>query len=434
MEPMTVAVFLILLLFLAAGVHIGVALGAAGLLGMFLVVGDTAAWAQLRTIPYNSSAVYTLAVVPMFIMMGSFFYRAGFTGDMYQAAYLWLGRLRGGLAIATTVGSAAFGAVTGSSVANAAMFSRVALPEMVRHGVAKSLAVGCIAASGTLASLIPPSLLLVIYGIITEQSVAALLVAGLLPGLLSMLVYIGGIYFRVVNKPELSPRLDLAVTWRERFRSIVPLWAAVAVFLLVMGGIYAGYFTPTQAGAVGAFAAFALGLIQRRYGFRGIWEGLRETGSTTATILLIIVGGAFFARFLGYSGFVRDISQTLLGLELPPFAYLLVFMVVVVVLGMFLEAFSIMVLVLPLMFPILVGAGYDPIWLGVITIKLVEIGLITPPVGLNVYVVKSSSPIPVTLGQVYQGVTPFLLLDVLTLAVLIAFPSIVLYLPNVMAG
>ncbi len=424
----------VLFVLLGLGVHIGMALGMTGLLGIFLLQGEAAAWSQLQSIPYSSGANYTLAVVPMFILMGALFTNSGYTADVFTAANRIFGGIRGGLPLATTAASGVFGAVTGSSVANAAVFSRVSLPQMVERGVKKTLAVGSIAASGTLASLIPPSLLLVVFGIITQQSVAALLVAGIIPGILSMAVYLVGIHLWVRWRPETAPVAGSRTSLADKARAILPLWSAVLVFGLVMGGIYGGLFTPTQAGAIGAFVVLVLGTVAGKSRLGLVWTALRETGSTTAAILLILVGGDFFSRYLGYGGVVQSISGALTRADLPPLAYLLIFAVIVVVLGMFLEAFSIMVLVLPVMFPVLTGVGYDPVWLGVVTIKLVEIGLITPPVGLNVYVVKSASPIPLQLGEVYRGVLPFLVLDVLTLALIIAFPSIVLFLPGIMLG
>jgi C4-dicarboxylate transporter, DctM subunit len=438
MDPTVVIAIVVamLLVLLAAGVHIGVALGASGMVGMIVLIGWQGAMANLRGLPYNTTAVYSLAIVPMFILMGAFFSNAGFTRDSFQAAAAWLGRIKGGLAAATVVACAVFGAVTGSSVANAAVFSRIALPEMVRQGVDKRLAAGCVAASGTLASLIPPSLLLVVFAIITEQSVRMLLLAGIIPGILSVFVYLGGIFVRVVLNPDLvdQEKISAHLSLRHRLLALRPLWGAAVVFGTVMGGIYFGWFTPTQAGAIGAAAAFLLGFVPgRSVGVSGIWTALRETGATTGAILLILVGGTFMSRFLGHSGAVRALSEFMLGLEMPAFFYFLIYGVLILVLGMFLEAFAIMVLVLPLMYPILVDVGFHPIWIGILTIKLVEIGLITPPVGLNVYVVRSASPVPMSLNDVFAGITPFLLLDAVTIALLIAFPGIVLLMPSLVA-
>jgi tripartite ATP-independent transporter DctM subunit len=299
-------------------------------------------------------------------------------------------------------------------------------------GYDKRLSAGCIAASGTLASLIPPSILMVIYAVITEQSVARLLVAGLIPGLLSAAIYMAGIYIRAKRNPKIAPIPDINVTRAEKWRSLRGVWGVSFLFILVIGGIYLGFFVPTYAGAVGAFGAFLIVAGKGRLNRRMLVETFKDAGITTSTIFIIVIGGILFARFLTYTGLVSGISAWLLGLGLPPIMYLMAFAVIYLILGMLIDPIAIMVMTLPVMFPIMVGVGYDPIWLGVIAIKLAEISLITPPVGLNVYVVRSASPVPLTLEDVFAGVIPFLLLDVITLALLIAFPAIVLFLPNLM--
>lgn len=423
----------VLLVALAAGVHIGVALGLGGLLGMYLAIGPQAALGQLATVPFSTTNSFTLAVIPLFILMGSLATQAALTTDLYRTAYNWLGRLPGGLAMATTIASAAFGAACGSTVVNAAVFTRMALPEMTRFGYSKRLSAGCIAASGTLASLIPPSILMVIYGIITEQSIGKLLIAGFIPGVFSAAIYMAGIYVRVRRNPQLAPLPDLRIPWRTRWRSLYGVWGIVFLFMLVIGGIYTGLFTPTYAGAVGAFGAFVIVLGKRRLNRHTVMETFKEATVTTSVIFIIVVGGILFARFLTYTGLVGDVSDALLALNLPKYVYLVCYALLYVILGMLIEPIAIMVMTLPVMFPIMVGAGFDPIWLGVISIKLAEISLITPPVGLNVYVVRSASPIPLSLEDVFVGILPFLLLDLITLALLIAFPQIVLILPNLMA-
>ncbi len=434
LDPVSAGLIVTVLLFvaLAAGVHIGVALGLGGILGMYLAIGPDAAFGQLATVPFSTTNSFTLAVIPLFILMGSLATQAQLTTDLYRAAYNWLGRLPGGLAMATTLASAAFGAACGSSVVNAAVFTRMALPEMTEFGYDKRLSAGCIAASGTLASLIPPSILMVVYAVITEQSVGTLLIAGLLPGIMSAAIYMGGIYFRAKRNPELAPMPDIQITWGERFRSLYGVWGVVFLFLLVIGGIYAGFFTPTYAGAVGAFGAFVIVIGKGRLNRQTLLETFKDAGITTSVIFIIVIGGILFARFLTYTGLVADISTLLLSLQLHPYLYLLSFAAIYLVLGMLIDPIAIMVMTLPVMFPIMTGAGFDPIWLGVISIKLAEISLITPPVGLNVYVVRSASPIPLSLEDVFAGIMPFLLLDVITLGLLIAFPQIVLVLPNLM--
>ncbi|SDG34784.1 MULTISPECIES: TRAP transporter large permease [Thalassobaculum] len=434
LDPATTGIIvgILLLLFLAVGVHIGVALGLGGILGMYLAIGPDAAWAQLATIPFSTTNEFTLAVIPLFILMGSLATTAGITTDLYKAAYNWLGHLRGGLAIATTLASAAFGAACGSTVVNAAVFTRMALPEMTKFGYDKRLSAGCIAASGTLASLIPPSILMVIYAVITEQSIAVLLMAGLVPGILSAAVFVVGIYIWALRRPDMAPTLDTRPPARERYRSLYGVWGIIFLFTLVIGGIYTGFFVPTYAGAVGAFGAFLIVLAKGRFTGKSMVETFKDAGVTTSVIFIIVIGGILFARFLTYTGLIADISTILLSWDLNPYLYLLAFAVVYLILGMLIEPIAIMVMTLPVMFPILTGVGFDPIWLGVISIKLAEISLMTPPVGLNVYVVRSASPIPLTLEEVFSGVMPFVLMDVITLGLLIAFPAIVTFLPELM--
>ena len=434
LEPATagITILIILAFMLASGVHIGVALGLSGILGIYLTIGPDAAFAQLSTIPFSTTNSFDLAVIPLFVLMGALATQAGLTTDLYRAAYNWLGHLRGGLAMATTLASAAFGAACGSTIVNAAVFTRMALPEMTRFGYDKRLSAGCIAASGTLASLIPPSILMVVYAIITEQSVARLLVAGLIPGLISAAIYLGGIHLAARRWPHLAPVPEIKVSRAEKWQSLKGIWGISFLFALVIGGIYAGFFIPTYAGAVGAFGAFLIVLAKRRFGWRVMVDTFKDAGTTTTTIFIIVIGGILFARFLTYTGLVREVSEGMLALGLPAWAYLMAFALLYLILGMLIDPIAIMVMTLPVMFPIMTSVGYDPIWLGVIAIKLAEISLITPPVGLNVYVVRSSSPVPLTLEDVFAGVTPFLLLDLFTLGLLIAFPGIVLFLPNLM--
>ncbi len=435
LDPATAGVLVALLLFalLAAGVHIGVSLGLGGLLGIYLSIGPRAAWAQLATIPFSTTNNFDLATIPLFILMGALATQAGLTADLYRAAHAWLGRLPGGLAMATTLASASFGAASGSTVVNAAVFTKMAMPEMTRFGYDKRLSAGCIAASGTLASLIPPSILMVIYGLITEQSIGKLLIAGLVPGLLSAAMYLLAIRLWVARRPAIAPTVDTALTLAEKLRATSGVWGIAALFALVIGGIYSGFFVPTYAGAVGAFGAFLIVAAKRQLSVRTLLETFKDAGVTTSTIFIIVIGGILLARFLTYAGLVTEVSDWLLSLGLPPLLYLLAFAVLYLILGMFIEPIAIMVMTLPVMFPIMVQVGYDPIWLGVISIKLAEMSLMTPPVGLNVYVVRSASPVPLTLEQVFAGVMPFLAMDTITLALLIAFPGIVTFLPNLMA-
>ena len=423
----------VLFFMLTVGVHIGVALGLSGLLGIFLAINPQAALAQLATVPFSTTNSFNLAVIPLFILMGALASQAGLTTDLYRAAYRWLGRLPGGLAIATTMASAAFGAACGSTIVNAAVFTKMAMPEMTRFGYDKRLSAGCIAASGTLASLIPPSILMIVYAVITEQSVGRLLIAGLIPGLLSALVFMVGTYAIAKRFPHLCPIPDERFTLRQKMSSLKGIWGISFLFTIVIGGIYIGLFVPTYAGAVGAFGAFMIVAFKGKLTGKVLLDTFKEAGITTSTIFIIVIGGIIFARFLTYTGLVRDVADFMIALELAPIVYLMGFALLYLILGMLIEPIAIMVMTLPLLFPILTSVGYDPIWLGVIAIKLAEISLITPPVGLNVYVVRSASPVPLTLEDVFAGVTPFLIMDLFTLGLLIAFPTIALFLPNLMS-
>ena len=434
-DPATAGIIVAIMLFflLSMGVHIGVGLGLSGFVGILITINERAALAQLATVPFSTTNSFTLAVIPLFILMGALATQAGLTTDLYKAAYNWLGKISGGLAMATTLASAAFGAACGSTIVNAAVFTKMAMPEMTKFGYDKRISAGCIAASGTLASLIPPSILMIIYAVITEQSVARLLVAGLIPGLMSAAIYMLGIYLVARARPDLCPIPDVIITRREKWESLKGVWGITFLFILVIGGIYLGFFVPTYAGAVGAFGAFLIVAAKGKLNGKMLVDTFKDAGITTSTIFIIVIGGIIFARFLTYTGLVGDISDWMLALELSPFMYLVGFAVLYLLLGMLIDPIAIMVMTLPVMFPILTSVGYDPIWLGVIAIKLAEISLITPPVGLNVYVVRSASPVPLRLEEVFAGVTPFLMMDFVTLGLLIAFPSIVLFLPNLMS-
>ena len=312
----------LLVFFLTTGVHIGVALGLSGFIGIFITISERAAIAQLATVPFSTTNSFTLAVIPLFILMGSLATQAGLTKDLYKAAYNWLGQIAGGLAMATTLASAAFGAACGSTIVNAAVFTKMAMPEMTKFGYDKRLSAGCIAASGTLASLIPPSILMIIYAVITEQSVARLLVAGLIPGLMSAAIYMGGIYVVAKVRPDLAPIPDVIITRREKWESLKGVWGITFLFILVIGGIYLGFFVPTYAGAVGAFGAFLIVAAKRKMNVKVLVDTFKDAGITTSTIFIIVIGGIIFARFLTYTGLVGDISDWMLALELSPIAYL----------------------------------------------------------------------------------------------------------------
>jgi len=431
-DPATAAILAIGLLFflMIAGVHIGVAMGLCGILGIYMTMGEFAALAQAGSVPFATVNSFTLAVIPLFILMGSLATQARLTTDLYAAAYNWFSKMPGGLAMTTTIASAAFGAASGSTMVNAAVFTKMAMPEMTAAGYDKRLSSGAIASAGVLSAMIPPSVLMVIYAITTEQSVGKMLIAGIVPGIMTAFIFLLCIYVWAKLKPEHAPMPEHNVTLKEKIGSLKNTWGILLLFGVVIGGIYGGWFIPTYAGAVGAFGAFLLVFYKRRATLKTLRETFLEAIMSSATIFLVVFGGMLFARFLTYTGLVASVSDWLILQDLAPFTYLLAFGILFLILGCFIEPIAIMVMTLPVMFPVMMNVGYDPIWLGVVVIKMCEISLITPPVGLNVFVVRSSSPVPLRLEQVFAGVTPFIAMEILALGLLIMFPAIVTWLPS----
>jgi tripartite ATP-independent transporter DctM subunit len=368
----------------------------------------------------------------MFIIMGYFAFFAGVTRDIFNTARHWVGHLPGGLAIATTFGCAGFAACSGSTIASAAVMGRITIPEMMKSGYDRKVAAGVVAASGTLASLIPPSTLIVIYGIITEQSIGTLLIAGFIPGIISAIIYAIMLYVRFRINPKLGPVLP-PVPWKERFTSLKGVWGVLVIMTAVLGGIYTGIFTPTEAGAVGAFGAFTMALLMRRLTWSNLKESVLETGKTTAMIFIILLGVLILLRFMALSGVSGTITTFATMLPLPPLAVLMGILLVFMFLGMFMSAIGMMMITLPLVTPVIASLGYDPLWFGIIVIKMTEMAAITPPVGVTVYAVKSVAP-DIPLEDVFKGIFPFLAMDILTVGVLIAFPQIILWLPRTMMG
>ena len=415
------------------GMRIAFAAALVGFIGLVILKGWAVAGGAVGFLPYRIVAHYPMSVIPLFIIMGYFAFYAGLTRDIFDTARKWVGHLPGGLAIATVFGCAGFAACSGSSTASAAVMGKIAIPEMRKYGYDQKLAAGVVAASGTLASLIPPSFVIVIYGIITEQSIGALLIAGFIPGVISAFIYAAMLYFRSrFSRGGLAQTLP-PTPWKARLISLRSIWGMVVLVLVVLGGLYAGVFTPTEAGGVGAFGAFLMALLLRRLSWSNIKESLLETGKTTAMIFTILVGVLILLRLLALSGITKLFTTTMLSLPWPPLAILVGILFVYLVLGTFMSGIGMMMVTLPLVVPVVISLGYDPIWFGIIVIKMVEIAVITPPVGMNVYVTQSAAPdIPLT--DVFKGILPFLAMDILTVALLIAFPQIILWLPQTMRG
>lgn len=405
-----------------------------GLGGMIILRGFGPAGAIVGGVPWSEVANYPLIVVPFFIMMGYFASYAGITTDLYWAARRWFGHLPGGLAIATTWGTALWSAISGSSTATAAVIGRLAVPEMLKYGYDRRLATGCVAAGAAMDALIPPSVVMIIYGIFTETSIGQLLIAGFIPGFMEAFTFAVLIYILGVRNPRLAPPGPRA-TWGERWASVFLSgnWAFLLIFLLVFGGIYFGWFTPTEAGGIGAFLTLLTALALRRMTWGRLNASLLETGRVTVMLFMIIAGVLIFVRFLGFTGFTRTATEFIMNLNVPAMAILIGFLLVYLLLGCFMDAIGMMALTLPLFHPIAQALGFNDIWFGILVVKMIEIGLITPPVGLNVYVMKATVP-DVPAHDIFRGTLPFLYVQVVNVALILLFPGIVLWLPSTMFG
>jgi tripartite ATP-independent transporter DctM subunit len=433
MDPLSIGLLAVvaLLVLLVLGVPVAVALGTVGSVGMWLTVGDRFLAGQLRTLPFSVTANYAYAVMPLFVLMGVVVKAAGVTRDLFLAAELLLWRIRGSLYLAVISGSALFAAVSGSTIVNSVVFTRVAYPEMLRLGYDRSLAIGSIAASGSFAAMIPPSLTMVIYAIITEQSIGQLFVAGVIPGLLSAAAYMAMILLLVRWRPSLAPAVTerSSASRREALSGSVPL---VLLAALVLGGLYAGWFPPSAAGAVGAAGALAIAFVRHRGKTGWLLPALREAVSISCIIFAILIGGLLFSRLLVVTGVVDSFVTGIEPLVGSAAGFLILVSVMYIVLGMFLDTTSMMMVTLPFVYPAVVHFGIDPIWFGVILVKLVEISVITPPIGLNLFAVMSAVDRNTRFSHLIRGVLPFLVVELLVLGLLIAYPALSTWLPQQM--
>lgn len=438
LAPATLALISVVLLFglILAGVHIGVALAAVSVLTLWLITGKFAvAISLLQTTAYSAVMDYVFAVVPLFVLMGVFATVSGATRELFASAQVLLGRVRGGIGIATVFANAVFASITGVSVASAAVFSKVALPEMERLNYDRKFSLGIVAGSAILGMLIPPSVLMIIYGVLTEQAIGRLFIAGILPGLVVMAVLSLGIWTMVLVKPRLGGRQ--VETRRLDFRTLVRVatapWAVVALVVLVMGGIWGGFFTPTEAGAVGAAGGFLLIFINRqKLTLHGLWRILLDAGQTTASIFLLLICAQMYSRVLTMSGLAGNVTQWVTALAIPPIFIVLGFIVVFVLLGCILDSTSIIIMTIPLMHPIALNLGYDPLWFAIVAILSIEIGLLSPPFGMVVFSMKSAIGKTVQVEEIFAGVLPFILLLGLALGIIIAFPELSTWLPSLM--
>ncbi len=415
------------------GAPIMMALTAVGFAGIALLSGFTPAISITGTLYFNVVSSFHFSVIPMFLLMGFFAMRAGIGSDLFDACTKWFGRLPGGLAVASTGAAAAFGAASGSSVGTATLFTKLALPEMIERGYDRGFAAGSIAIAGTLAVLIPPSALMVVYGILTNAAIGRLLIAGIIPGIVFAALLGLTILVIALMNPRMAPADSRKYSWRERLWSLRMVGPLFLVIIIMLGGLYGGVFTPTEAGGVGALVTFVMAVIRKR-GLRGIELGrsLLETVTLTAMIFAIIIGGLLFARFLALSGVSGFIRGVLVDGGLDLWLVVTIVTLVYLILGMLMDAPSLLAISLPITHPVMMGLGFDPLWFGVYVIILAEIGAVTPPVGINCFVVKGAAGNLVTLEQVFSGIMPFMIPCALMLALMLLVPDMALWLPRSM--
>jgi C4-dicarboxylate transporter DctM subunit len=413
---------------MALRVPIGISMGIAGVAGFASLSGWKAGLNLLGNVPLSVVTDYNLSVIPMFILMGAFASRSGMSTELFTAGRAWLGHLRGGLAMAAVAACGGFAAINGSSVATAATMAQVALPEMRRAGYHPGISAGLVAAGGTLGIMIPPSVIFVLYGIMTETDIKKLFAAGIIPGLMGI-----GFYFVVVQiisrlRPQYMPRGDLH-TWAERFRSLRSLWAVLLLFVFVLGGIYAGLFTVEEGAAVGAVGTLVIGILRGRLNAGEIRAALIDTLRVSSAIMTIVIGAFLFGYFLTITQFTQKAVDLLVHLPIGAYGVLALVMVGYFILGAIMDELAMILLTVPVVFPAMMQLGFDPVWFGVIVVMAVTFGMICPPVGINVFVINSIAR-DITLGRIYRGTMPFIMVDVIRLVILCAFPAISLWLPG----
>ena len=445
MDAFTIGIICIFLflIFILLGVHIAVSFFAVGLIGTSLILSFQTSMGLIGQTLYFSIASPSFCALPLFVLMGAFAARGGFAEKAYSGLNSLTAGMPGSLAIATCFGCAAFGAVSGSSMATAVIFGKLALPEMAKYRYNKAFALGSIAASGTFACMIPPSSVFIVYAIFTEQSIGKLFMAGIIPGIITAIVYSISIFLRVKRNPELAPGsaekyLEIRKTVQNnmlfKLKAATNMWPILLLAFIVLGGLYGGIFSAVEASAAGAFATLILGILHKKItNIKIVKEALRESARTTAMVFIILAGALFFTRFLAISRIPTTISKLILSSNIPSVFVLLIVIVIWFILGMLIIPTGIFALTLPIVFPVLTKLGYDPIWLGVIALKLVEIGAVTPPLGLNVYALKGVVGKDMTLEEIFEGIWPFVICDIVVLILLILFPQISLFLPNLMS-
>jgi C4-dicarboxylate transporter DctM subunit len=411
-------------------VPLAFAMGLVGFCGIGLVLGWQPAMASAAQVVYETGFAYTLSVIPLFILMGNFVARAGLAHELFQAAYAFVGHVRGGLAHATIAACAGFGAICGSSIATAATMSKVAYPSMRKLGYSPSLSTGVMAAGGTLGIMIPPSTIMVIYGIVTQTHIGKLFAAGIIPGLLTAALLMLGVSVITARDPEHAPAAE-RTSWPDRWRALRGIWGVVVLVVIVLGGIYGGFFTATEGAGFGAFGAFLFALLRRSLTWKALFEVLVESARTTAMLFTLLIAATIFANFVNFTTMPGDLKEWITHLGLSPTMIVVAMMAIYIVLGTVMEELTMVLLTIPLFFPIVTGLGFDPVWFGVLIVMIVQIGLISPPVGMNLFVINALLP-DVGLRQIFRGCWPFVLVMIVVLGLLIAFPQLSLWLPSLM--
>lgn len=421
-----------MLLLLGLGVPVAYSIGAVAIVGIYYAVGSVFLMSTIETLPYAFASDYNFAVVPLFVLMGALASRAGIISDLYTAAFRLTSGIRGSLMMATVMAQAMFAAISGSTTVAASIFTRMALPEMARHGYNAGVAGGCVAAAGTLAGLIPPSIAMVLYAVLTGEPIGKLLIAGVLPGALTAVGYIVGIRLMLFVKPEWAPAIHERFNWKQKLAGIGNTWSVLVLIALVIGGIYAGVFPPSAAGAVGAAGVLVIALSMRRINRGEIWESLLESARVSAMLFLIVIAGLLFSRFLLISGFMGELKTLVLAVDMSAASFIALVMVLFLILGCFVDSVSLMVITLPFLYPISTALGINGIWFGVLVIKLIEIAAITPPVGLNLFAVLAAARGKLQSRELFLGILPFLAMEAVILGLLVAFPAIATVLPELM--
>lgn len=421
-----------LIALIAVRVPIGIALIGVSFTGLWLLMGPRIAWGALSIVPYQFTSSWILSSIPMFLFMGFISYHTQLTRGLFNAARVWLAALPGGLAIASIFGAAGFAAVSGSSIACSAAMGRIAIPEMIKHKYHPELATGTVAVAGTIGAMIPPSIILIIYGVIAQVSISQLFLGGVVAGLMTAAGYIVVVLIRVWLNPALAPERDQSVTLREKFAALRQTWPILLIMIGIFGGLFGGVFTPTEAGAIGAFMACVVAIFMREMTLDRFMQAARETLMTTAALLIIAIGASLLTRFLALSGAGDFLSSGILSIASDPVMLMVGIVCVYLLMGMFLEPIGAMLLTLPIILPVVDAAGWSLLWFGIVLTKLLEIGMITPPIGMNVFVIKGVVGDLVSTSAIFRGIAWFLAMDMVILLVLILWPDLVLFLPTVL--